>query len=174
MPANSFDPTPITHKAPWGKMLRVTSLAVAVLWFGIVAYVCIRYSQRPDLLNRGVYVYLMMAAILGIASTPLFVVKSYTIIPGEILIQRLLWVTRVNVQGLTSAEVIPQALKSSVRLAGNGGAFSFTGWFWSRSLGCFRAFVNDLDRTVVLTVGKRKVVVSPEDPQAFLEDLNKR
>jgi hypothetical protein len=65
-----------------------------------------------------------------------------------------------------------KAMKGSLRTCGNGGVFSFTGWYWSQSLGFYRAFVMDLNRTVVLRFGRRTVVVSPDDPAGFVAELN--
>jgi hypothetical protein len=73
--------------------------------------------------------------------------------------------------GLKSAEVMPRAMSGSLRICGNGGAFSFTGWFRNKPLGYYRAFVTDLNRTVVLRFEKRTVVVSPAEPEEFVRKL---
>ncbi len=70
--------------------------------------------------------------------------------------------------GLTQA---PTAMAGSLRIAGNGGLFSFTGWFWSRRLGRYRAFVTDPARSVVLKFSDRTVVVSPDVPEEFVAAL---
>ncbi|HXZ86218.1 MAG TPA: PH domain-containing protein, partial [Myxococcota bacterium] len=62
-----------------------------------------------------------------------------------------------------------QAMTGSMRLFGNGGLFSFTGLFQSRTLGRYRAFVTDPARAVVLRTARRVVIVSPAEPQAFVE-----
>ena len=59
----------------------------------------------------------------------------------------------------------------SLRTCGNGGFCSYTGWYWSQSLGTHRAFVTDPARTVVLRYARRTVVVSPGDPEAFTHAL---
>jgi hypothetical protein len=64
-------------------------------------------------------------------------------------------------------------MTKSLRTCGNGGAFSFTGWYWSKSLGFYRAFVTDLNSTVVLRFGKRTVVLSPEDPEDFVSEMKR-
>jgi len=58
-------------------------------------------------------------------------------------------------------------MRRSLRTCGNGGFFSFTGFYWSKSLKSFRAYVTDLNRTVVLRYDRRTVVVSPESPDDF-------
>lgn len=54
---------------------------------------------------------------------------------------------------------------------GNGGLFSFTGWYRNKILGVYRAWVTDLRSTVILRFEKRAVVLSPADPNAFIRDL---
>lgn len=84
---------------------------------------------------------------------------------------RLLWDTKLPRIGLESACVEPDALRRSIRTFGNGGAFSFTGFYWNKRLGSYRAFVTDLRRTVVLRYAKRRVVLSPDAPEEFVRDL---
>ncbi len=65
-------------------------------------------------------------------------------------------------------------MRTCLRTCGNGGMFSFTGWYWSRPLGHFRAFVTDLNRTVVLRFADRTLVVSPEHPEEFVREISHR
>lgn len=102
----------------------------------------------------------------------LFVVRGYTITPDAILIQRLFWATRLPRAGLLSAVAEPKAMCKSIRTCGNGGFFSFTGWYWSKSLKSYHAYVTDLNRTVVLRYERRTVVVSPDDPGGFVRALD--
>jgi hypothetical protein len=60
-------------------------------------------------------------------------------------------------------------MTGAIRTCGNGGLFSFTGWYWSRELRGHRAFVTDFNRTVVLRFKSRTIVVSPDDPEAFVK-----
>ena len=66
---------------------------------------------------------------------------------------------------------MPRAMRKSLRTCGNGGFFSFTGFYWSKSLGAYRAYVTDLQRTVVLHYNKRTVIVSPDSPEDFIREL---
>lgn len=156
-----------THKAPWGKPLIIVSALVAVL--------CIGAAVGTPMMLRGDtawYVRLLqwLPLVLLLGMLP-FVVRSYTITPDAILIRRLFWNTRLERGLLVSAEIAPKVMNQSLRACGNGGGFSFTGWYWNRRLGLYRAFVTDLDRTVVLRFRLRNIVVSPEDPAAFVEEL---
>jgi hypothetical protein len=58
-----------------------------------------------------------------------------------------------------------------MRTCGNGGFYSITGFYWSKPLGAYRAYVTDPRRSVVLRYEKRTVVVSPDAPEDFVREL---
>jgi hypothetical protein len=105
------------------------------------------------------------------AISALFAIRGYAITADAILVRRPLWTTRLPRAGLRSAEAVPNAMCRSLRLCGNAGLFSFTGWYRSKALGVYRAWVTDLRSTVVLRFEKRTAVLSPADPDAFVRDL---
>jgi hypothetical protein len=113
----------------------------------------------------------MLVLLLGAA---LFIVRGYTIEPDALAIRRLLWTSRVSLVGLQSAIFTPGAMRRSLRWCGNGGMFSITGWYRSRALGHYQAFVTDQNQTVVLRFATRTVVVSPENPEAFAAEFSNR
>jgi len=100
-----------------------------------------------------------------------FTIRGYTIAADVLLVHRLFWTTRLPLAGLQSAEFEPEAMRRSIRLFGNAGLFSFTGFFRNKLLGAYRAFVTDQHRTVVMRFLKRTVVVSPAAPEEFVHDL---
>jgi hypothetical protein len=64
---------------------------------------------------------------------------------------------------------ITDGLRGSLRLFGNGGLFSISGWFWNRRLGRFRAYATDQDRAVLLRYQNGdQIVVTPHDVQHFI------
>lgn len=85
-----------------------------------------------------------------------------------ILVKRLGWQTRLALEGLQSVTGDAEAMKGALRLMGNGGLFSFSGEFWNRKLGRFRALATDPSRAIVLRYPKRTVVITPHDPQQFI------
>ncbi len=44
---------------------------------------------------------------------------------------------------------------------------------WGKTLGFFRAYATDLNRTALLRFAKGAVVVSPDDPEAFVSELKR-
>jgi hypothetical protein len=157
-----------TYQAPWGRALIVISSMLAVL--SVASLV-----GWPLILGNGSRGLLLLAqwTLPGVVLACLpFMIRAYVITEDAILIRRLFWTTRLDRAGLKSAESVPGAMNKSLRTCGNGGGFSFTGWYWSKSLGFYRAFVTDLNRTVVLRFVTRTVVVSPDDPENFVSELN--
>lgn len=141
-------------KAPWGRALKLISCAVVLI--------CISLAVAADGGLAEILPYLLFTAVP-------FMVRGYAVEEGVLKIRRPGWQTRIPLAGLQSVEVVPNALRGALRLFGNGGLFSITGLYRTRQLGNFRAFVNDLNRTVVLRFPGRTVVVSPDDPEGFVD-----
>jgi hypothetical protein len=149
--------------APWSRSLVVMSSVLTLVVAGVSALQA--YLLDGIMRWNGV---LLLALVFCCA---LFTVRGYTITDDELLVHRLLWSTRVPLSGLQSAAFEPDAMRGSIRTFGNGGLFSITGRFRSKSLAAYRAFVTDQQRTVVLRFAERTVVVSPAAPEEFVREL---
>jgi hypothetical protein len=114
------------------------------------------------------------AAVVGVpllllAGTLPFMVRGYLLTPDSIQVRRLGWSTALPLAGLAAVSGEPDGLRGSLRLFGNGGLFSISGWFWNRRLGRFRAYATDEDRAVLLRYQNgNKVIVTPHDVQHFI------
>ena len=153
--------------ATWSNSLRLVSFAVTLLLIGVAL---LTWFQLPksELWPRA----LISATTLLIPPVcALFMIRGYRLEGRWLLIQRWLWQSRISLEGLRDASVDAEAMRKSLRICGNGGLFSFSGWYRSKRLGLFRAYVTDLNRTVVLTFPRRKIVLSPDRPEAFVEAL---
>jgi len=154
------------YKAPWSMSLIVISTLATILCVGISTGILWKLGG----LLRVVTV-LPLAILFGSA---LFTIRGYAITSDAILVQRLFWTTRLPLAGLQSAQFEPSAMRSSLRTFGNGGLFSFTGFFRNKGLGAYQAFVTDPNQTVVLRFSNRTVVVSPAAPEEFVRDISVR
>ena len=97
----------------------------------------------------------MISLLLG--ALP-FVIRGYAVTAEGILVRRLWWNTVLPRADIRSVEVMPRVMSKSIRTCGNGGMFSFTGFYWNKQLGTYRAYVTDLNRTVVVRMRKRPSV----------------
>jgi len=157
-----------TYMAPWSITLIVLSalatLLCLVITLGIPWLPALRHHGEVEIIAR----WLPLALMIGCG---LFTVRGYAITPDAILVHRLLWATRLPRAGLQSAEFVPNAMCKSIRTCGNGGFFSFTGFYWSKTLKSYRSYVTDPRRTVILRYENRTVVVSPGTPEDFVREL---
>lgn len=151
------------YKAPWGTSLTVISVLVTLLCVGIAIFML--------RLDGGALPWLAVLPLAIVAGSAPFAIRGYTIDADAIRIRRLFWENRLPRAGLESARFEPGATRRSLRICGNGGLFSFSGLFYKKGLGAYRAFVTDPGRTVVLRYASRRVVVSPDAPEQFVEEL---
>jgi hypothetical protein len=150
-----------SYNAHWGKSLVIISAIVTIICVGVTA----------DLLHKGYRGWKLTIPVAAIGFAALFTIRGYTITPDAILVRRLFWNTRLPLAGLQSVESRPNVMRGSIRTFGIGGAFSISGFYWSKALGTYRAFVTDPKQTVILTFPNRKVVVSPARPEDFVREL---
>ena len=150
--------------APWGRALKVITALSAALLLAIPCLALLIESSNT-------FALALVAIIPPLILLPsvFFMIRGYAIENRTLLIRRLGWNTRVSLADLRDAKYQRDAMKGSIRLFGNGGLFSFTGLYRNRELGLYRAFVTDLNRSVVLTFATRKpIVISPDNPDLFV------
>jgi len=156
------------YRAPWCTALIVVSILATLLCFGIV----FGTPLLPQPKHGGeVGMWFRWLMLLLPAVCALFTIRGFAITPDAILVHRLFWSTRLLREGLQSASYEPNAMRKSIRTCGNGGFYSITGWYWSKSLGAYRAYVTDTRQTVVLRFDRGTVVLSPGEPEEFVRTL---
>jgi Bacterial PH domain len=161
----------MTHfRAPWSKSLMVASIFATLVCLG-VSYALWTLPLRggPAETLRFWLALLPVAVILFCA---LFTVRGYSITNRELAIRRLFWTTRVSLHGLRGAYFDTNATHRSIRTFGNGGFFSFTGYFRNKELGSYRAFMTDRRRAVVLRFPSSVIVISPDRPEDFVNTIS--
>ena len=110
--------------------------------------------------------------VMRIAS--FFRIRWYELTRTELLVVRGCWRNHIPLAGLTSAEKDSEAMKGARKQYGNDGLFAIHGTFSSSKLGSFKAFVTDPANAVVLRGAGRPVVVSPENPSSFVDEITVR
>lgn len=152
--------------APWSITLKLVTFLTSALLVGITISGLVK-AGMPPLVRLQVAILPLLLMVL----CAVFLIRGYEIAPDAILVERLGWTTRIPLAGLRSVVMDPKATRRSFRSCGNGGFFSFTGWYWNKALGRYRLFGTDLANTVVLDFGKRRVVLTPEEPEVFVRKL---
>jgi len=153
----------LCFKARWGKSLILISVLATAVCFGAAVY---SWTKGHTGFRFWLPLSLPFAA-LPFAALP-FMVRGYHITPERLEVRRLFWKTSIALADETSAEHSPGAMTGCLRIFGNGGLFSFTGWFWNRRHGIFRVFATDSRNMVVVKTGGKTVMVSPMNPEEFI------
>lgn len=160
-----------SYGAPWGRRVWIITLAVLFFAAAVGALLPLLITNSKDQpANWAVPVALV--AVFG--GTALFLVRGFEITDSAVLVKRSFWNSHVPLDELESAEVDPKACERAWKTCGNDGLFAMHGWFRNQRLGRFQAFVTDPDNAVVLRFPKRVVVVSPENPRHFVNELTRR
>lgn len=159
-----------SFRAPWGRTLLASSAMITVFLFAMGA---LAWLQLPPE-DAGLRLAAALAPLLALLGLVLFVIRGYRLEPGYLVVERLLWRNRLPLVGLRGAQADPQAMDDSSQILGNGGAFVFAGLLQNKRLGRYRAFATDPARAVVLRLATETVVVTPDDPAAFVRALTAR
>lgn len=115
---------------------------------------------------------LLPLAVLFVAV--FFVIRGYEITGRNLYVYRLGWKSTIDLTKFQSVEADAEAMKSSLRLFGNGGLFCFAGKFRNKRLGTYRAFATNPAKAVVLKIADSVVVVTPGDTEAFVSLLKSK
>lgn len=158
---------PQRFAAPWGTHLKVLTPLTTLLIASALAAVLIQPGQDRV---RPWVAALLIGVLLG---GPAFMVLGYEVSPGTLSILRPGWRTRIPLTEFRSAEPggAPDAFR--IRLFGNGGFWSITGLFWNRRLRCYRSFANNPRQAVILHFERRRIIVSPDQPAAFIDAVKR-
>jgi hypothetical protein len=140
--------------APWSTKLKLTTgTFAAVLVIAAVA--------------AGGWGSAVIVGILIVVAA--FAVRGYSVMDGKLLIHHLGWANKFDLSKLSKAEVSPGVTMGSARTMGIGGLLGFVGYFRNEILGSYKAYATNEFNTVVLVFGNETIVVTPDDPEAFVE-----
>jgi hypothetical protein len=157
----------LEFRAPWSRSLKTASAVVVGALAAMAAAAILIVPARLALVRS----LLVLLPVSAVAMGLIGMVSGYTLTATHLQVRRPLWSTAFPLTQLLGVAGDAQLFKGSLRLFGNGGMFSFTGLFWKRGLGCYRAYATDPARAVILKFPSRTIVVTPDDPQRFIVRL---
>ena len=165
--------SPVRFSAPLGLRVRLTTTACIALC-PVLAVVVFALHHRGIIPADARWPALLAPVAILAVLIPVILtawVRGFRVEAGTLVVERVFRTVRLPLAGLTSAALESDALRGAIKLFGNDGAGAITGWFASKRLGRFRAFVTDLDNAVVLRWADRTIVVSPDRPASFVSAI---
>jgi hypothetical protein len=150
--------------APWSRSLKRASGFALIVLMAVAAAGFLIVPAR--MLPVRCALVAVPACILALAF--LSIVSGYVLTATQLEVERPFWNTAFPLAQLVSVAGDADVLTGSVRLLGNGGIFSFTGFFWKRGLGLYRSFATDPARAVIMRFRRFTIVVTPDDPLRFI------
>ncbi len=160
------------YQAPWGRRIWVITSAVALLGIGTAVALPMLFIDKPENRWSSWAVPAVMCGIIG--GTSFWMIRRYELTDDAIHVRRVLWTNSIPLQAIESVEVDPLACKGAWKTMGNDGLFAMHGRFRSKRLGKFQGYITNPAHAVVLSVPGDKIVLSPEHPRKFADDLNRR
>ncbi|MEM0967585.1 MAG: PH domain-containing protein [Verrucomicrobiota bacterium] len=145
----------INFSAPWNHTLKTITIGFVLISIAVAVFV----PQTALILT----IVVLLAFFLGVA--------GYSIRDGYLLVHRFGWCKRFPLESLTDLQVEPNAMMGSIRVFGIGGLFGYVGYFRNGLLGTYRIYGTDPKKSVVAKFDGKPVVITPDDPEAFVESV---
>jgi hypothetical protein len=158
------------YNAPWGRTLGLTTSLALTVCIGTTLIGALVFPEGHPGARLSMFILPLLLLLGGAA----FMVRGYTLRNDTLIIHRLGWTSRLDLSSLISAAPDPAAMEGAIRLAGNGGLFSISGWFSNQKLGRYRVFGTDPRRSVILRFPSQVVVVTPDAPEKFVSEIMAR
>ena len=156
-------------RAPWGLSLKIVTTLVMIWGIGLTVVLVTTFPRGG--FPYALWLAIVLAPMFVSAGAAPFMVLGYELDGTWLRVRRPFWSDSFALDDLQRAWSAPDSLAKSWRLAGNGGLFVISGLFTSKRLGRYRAFATDPKRAVVLEFEGRKVVITPDSPEAFLRAM---
>jgi len=174
MTDKSYHPDETFAPAPAGTRVRViTAITVALF----VALVAIQAVVLPRHIGSdywlGVLAPLIGAPIVA-AVARICHIRAYRLDGDALVVVRQGFPVRFRLAGLVSIERDRDPMAGACKRLGNDGLGAVSGRFRSRKLGDFRAYLTDRERGVILRAAAGTLVVSPAQPEIFIDAVRRR
>lgn len=159
----------LAYGAPWSLRVKALTVIGTIVLLGDAGMLWFMARFVPGTQAFLSVVALGLLAILGCCA--LLTVRGYGFDTGTLLVRRLVWTTRVSLEGLRNVVQDPTAIRLlTIKAVGNGGLFAILGWRHVDGYGWCRVFATDPKRAVVLECKSGHIIVTPDRPDEFVQE----
>jgi hypothetical protein len=150
----------------------ITAIVIMIL-LGI-AYFLPHWATQEGEPNQLIIFGLPLFNILIILLAYYFSVKSYLVDNQFITIKRPFTNVKINRQEIANISAIElEAMKGALRLFGSSGVFGYYGIFRNSTLKNFTMYGTQTENYILIELQNgKKIVLTPDEPEAFLNATN--
>ena len=160
----------MTYKTSLDKTAQIITSFVTLIFVVIIIF---QYLLSKDMGNVATVIIPLVFLLIYAVSFGLRPV-SYIVNYNEVIIHRPISDVKIKRNLIKSAEIIDKdEIKGSIRTLGNGGLFGYYGKFTNYKLGKMTWYATRRDKIILIeTNDNRKIILTPDDPQRMIAELN--
>jgi Bacterial PH domain len=160
----------MTYKTSLDNLAKGITISITILFALIIVGQFSIISAAGLLMPISTIVVLAVSYFLTIAFRPI----NYSLTTDKLIIHRLFRNIIIERKDIKSIEQIDkEKIKGTLRNFGVGGLFGYFGKFTNRDLGRMTWYATRRDNIVLVqTIGNKKIILTPNEPQKFVADFN--
>lgn len=163
----------MTYKASLDKIATGVTIGVTLLFAILITlflFTIINDQERlgPIFVNTG-----LLLIYFGVfAFRPI----NYRLTDEQLIIHRMSGDVKIERSQINSLQLLEKKkLQGTIRTFGVGGLFGYYGKFASTKLGRMTWYATRMDKAILIeTIANRKIIVTPDEPEKFIADYERR
>ena len=158
-----------TFKTSLDSLAWVITIGITILFASIIGFQIVIITDHGK--NGVIFTSITLSLIYFIAYG--FSPGNYLVSKNEIIINRLFFKVHIPLKSIMHAEILDKKkIAWSLRTFGVGGLFGYFGKFLNYSQGSMTWYATRRDKVVLIqTVQNKKIILTPDDPELFLDAL---
>ncbi len=157
-------------KTSLDKLAKVVTAVVTVLITGIIVLQLIFIQDFGNASSIITITTLLLSYLIAFMFRPI----SYVILDELLVIHRPLLDIKIEFNEIKNVEILDsQELKGTIRTFGVGGLWGYWGSFANTRIGVMKWYATRMSNAVLITtVSNKKIVLTPDEPELFVKNLN--
>jgi|LakMenE18May11ns_1017448.scaffolds.fasta_scaffold9707433_2 hypothetical protein len=156
-------------KTSLDKLAKVVTAVITILFTAIIVLQLIFIQDFGNTSSIITITTLLISYLIAFIFRPI----SYIILDELLVIHRPLLDIKIALSEIENIVVLDgQELKGTIRTFGVGGLWGYWGRFANSRIGAMKWYATRMSNAVLITTGNnKKIVLTPDDPELFVEKL---
>jgi hypothetical protein len=159
----------MVFKTSLDKLAKVVTAVITILFTAIIFLQLIFIQDFGNISSIITITTLLISYLIAFIFRPI----SYIILDEFLVIHRPLLDIKIALNEIENMVVLDsQELKGTIRTFGVGGLWGYWGSFANSRIGAMKWYATRMSNAVLITTGNnKKIVLTPDDPELFVEKL---